>query len=61
MAVKFKKHWRIYNPGEVAGFEEDIEQKLIESDIAEKVVVDEEDKSIEVSNDKMVRSPKAKK
>jgi len=45
----------------VAGFEEDIEQKLIESDIAEKVVVDEEDKSIEASKDKMVRSPKAKK
>jgi hypothetical protein len=60
MAIKFKKHWKIYNPGEIASFEEEIEQKLIDNDVAEKIIESDE-KSFEAPKDKMVRSPKAKK
>jgi hypothetical protein len=60
MAIKFKKHWKIYNPGDIAGFEEEIEQKLIDNDVAEKVI-DSDKKTYEASKDKMIRSPKAKK
>jgi len=60
MAIKFKKHWKIYNPGDIASFEEEIEQKLIDNDIAEKIIESDE-KTFEAPKDKMIRNPKAKK
>lgn len=35
MAIRFKRHWGIYNSGEVAGFDEDTERRLCEEAVAE--------------------------
>lgn len=37
VAVKFVKHWRGYNPGEIAGFEPSEAQLLHDGGVAEKV------------------------
>lgn len=36
IAVKFVKHWRGYNAGEVAGFDSDLAQRLQDGGVAEK-------------------------
>lgn len=35
--IKFKKHFRGYNPGEVAHFDHDLADKLIQTDRAEAI------------------------
>lgn len=35
--VKFKRQWRIYNDGEVTGWDEDFANKLVDSGVAEYV------------------------
>lgn len=35
VAVRFLKRWRAYNPGEVAGFDPEIADKLVEGGAAE--------------------------
>ena len=34
-AVKFLKHWRAYNKGDVAGFDEAVAKKLVDGEVAE--------------------------
>jgi len=42
MIVKFRTHYKLWNPGEIAGFPDKEAQRLIESGIAEKVDIREE-------------------
>ena len=41
MLVRFKKSWRMYQPGEVAGFEPEVAQPLIAGGFAVDVDVEE--------------------
>lgn len=61
MLVRFLRAYGIYNAGEIAGFEDELAQKLIELKIAEEVGEVIEKAIEEPAKDKMVKGAKVKK